>query len=122
MKCEFDRQLINSYADGALTGGLAQDVEAHISGCDSCRIELEFTRDLEVALKSLPKETASKDMIIRILTYVASNAHKTIGDKIFFTFKAVWAITIHGFRVHDKQADLLFAELPELVMRWVLFV
>ncbi len=122
MKCEFDRELVSSYADGALTGSLAQDVEAHISGCDACRIELEFTREFGIVLRSLPKERASEDLIRRVLIGSAGKTHRTIGDKIWITFKIVCAITIHGFRIHDDQEEIWQGELPKWVMRWLLFV
>ena len=45
LTCREVVELVSAYLDGALPGDLRSAVEAHVNGCDGCRIVLDEFRD-----------------------------------------------------------------------------
>jgi len=45
MACRDIVELVSDYLDGALTGGLLADVEAHLAACDGCAMVLDQLRE-----------------------------------------------------------------------------
>ena len=122
MSCGFDRELLSVYADGILEPERASQVEVHLSGCRECRRELEVLRGLGRALTSLPREQASSELLARILFQAEGRAHRTVLGVALRTAGAVWSVAMNKFNVEDEWAKSLRAELPEWVLRWVLYV
>lgn len=119
MNCEFDRELLSLYADGALKSGLLLSVEDHISGCADCRRELEEIRMIGTTLSNIPREAAPLELIDRILREHSDEpAWVTLGRSI----SAVWKTAMQGFRIEAEREARLRRELPEWVARWVLFI
>ena len=122
MSCGFDRELLSVYADGILEPERASQVEVHLSGCRECRRELEVLRGFGRALTSLPREQASSELLARILFQAEGRAHRTVLGVALRTAGAVWSVAMNKFHVEDEWAKSLRAELPEWVLRWVLYV
>jgi len=122
MNCGFDRELLSLYADGVLKRDLLLHVETHISECQECRRALEDMRELGKALNSLPREAAPHALVERILAEAKGTVRQTARDAVRQTVSAVWTVAMHGFRIEDEQEELVRRELPEWVVRWVLFV
>lgn len=122
MNCRFDRQVVSLYADGRLTQEQVADVETHISECEECQQELEVIREMGKALNSLPRESAPRALIERIIAEAEVTAYRTTWDTVMKTVSTVWTVAKNGFRIEDDREGLLRREVPEWVARWVLFV
>src|SRR5437899_11923135 len=121
MKCEFDRELLSMYGDGALDLNRTLRVREHLSECEDCRTELRVYRELGSALCSIPRERAPEQLIARILAN--ENIHgSTTGLGAFkLTAGAICSAGIHGFEIGEERERMLRRELPGWITRWVLF-
>jgi anti-sigma factor RsiW len=58
---------LNEYVDGVLPPALASEMENHLSGCTSCRSELDALGSVFKALAKLPEESPSPSLLSSIL-------------------------------------------------------
>jgi len=122
MNCGFDRELLSVYADGALELERVVDVEAHLAECEECRMVLREMRAIGVALTSLPRNAAPRELIERILEEADGKGHQSAWDALRWTVGAVWTTAMDGFKIEDDRQELLRRESPIWIARWVLYV
>lgn len=122
MSCGFDREMLSLYADGMLERERLLQVEDHLSGCVECQGVFAGIRAIGKALGSLPRESASRSLIERIIAETEGKTRYATWDVLKRTVGTVWAVMMDGFRIEDDQEEALRIELPTWVARWVLFV
>jgi anti-sigma factor RsiW len=66
MKCDRARPLLESYLDGELDRAAVDEIEAHLSGCASCRAELAELERLREALRAVPRPRAPAQLRRRL--------------------------------------------------------
>ena len=71
-------ELLNLYLDNELPPGERAAVEAHLAGCEACRIELVSMQTLFTALDTLQLETLAADLTPLVLDDIATERHRAI--------------------------------------------
>lgn len=69
-----DRDVLNRFADGDLSGSAHAEAEAHVRACLKCRAEVEFIQALGGALRALPTRKPPPDLFEELFPEAASTA------------------------------------------------
>jgi anti-sigma factor RsiW len=69
---------LNLYLDNELSPGERATVEAHLAGCETCRIELVSMQTLFTALDTLQLETLAADLAPLVLDDIATERQRAI--------------------------------------------
>lgn len=69
---------LNLYLDNELSPGERAAVEAHLAGCEACRIELVSMQTLFTALDTLQLETLTADLVPLVLDDIATERRRII--------------------------------------------
>ncbi|MCS6923982.1 MAG: zf-HC2 domain-containing protein [Fimbriimonadales bacterium] len=73
MRCEQVRNLLNEYVDGALSGALRDQLQAHLASCAECRREWRWVQAIWRGLSDLPPVAPPPDLHARIMTHVRAH-------------------------------------------------
>src|SRR5689334_9147394 len=57
---------LTAYADGAMTAELSHQLEAHLSSCEKCKIELDNILDVKRRLEGLPNLKAPPQLMSQL--------------------------------------------------------
>ncbi len=91
MRCEQVQALLNDYLEGALSAGVRQSLEAHLSACAGCRREWQFRQGIWRALARTPVPDAPPDLHARILTYVRAQQRARLQSQRMLIWRWVGA-------------------------------
>ncbi len=67
MKCHEVEQYLSEHLEGTLRTALRHEVEAHLAGCDACRVLLEDLRTVMAWCESFPELTPPASLVDRII-------------------------------------------------------
>lgn len=73
MRCEQVKNLLNEYAEGAVSEALRERVQAHLNACTDCKREYQFSQSIWRGLSAMPEVTPPADLHARIMTHVRAN-------------------------------------------------
>ena len=96
MNCPEFKELFPDYLTGQLSSQSVQDLKAHLSECDSCRLELHEMTSTWAALGKLPDEAPGPALRGRFYAMLESEKQ----------------------RLHDEQKPSLAERLDSLVRSW----
>jgi hypothetical protein len=77
MRCKKAAHLLQLYIDGCLSLQQMRALEAHVTGCTSCREELELLQDVTSALHGMKLIAEPEDLHMRIMQRVAMAPART---------------------------------------------
>jgi RNA polymerase sigma factor (sigma-70 family) len=63
MRCEKVKESLEAYVEGELGKSEREELETHISNCESCKRELTLTQSIPRLISSLPKPPVPEDII-----------------------------------------------------------
>jgi anti-sigma factor RsiW len=66
MDCAQAQPLLLDFSRGRLSPELTAEVERHLAGCESCRVQVERERALDTALKLLPRPPLPESLASRL--------------------------------------------------------
>jgi len=110
MSCEFDKKLLDAYADEELSPEEAKAVEEHVLECADCRTEMEALKALSADIRGVYARTAPASAVEKVRSSVAAAEAKRRG--MYFAYHAaaaaavvvlVAAVTIKSYRSGEKD-------------------
>jgi anti-sigma factor RsiW len=93
MTCADRREALLAYLEQELGSTERADLEAHLAGCEACRLALEAERRLSGALASLPAVEPSRDFEARFWARIAREKDAPVGwRRRLFTWRLALAL------------------------------
>ncbi|MBN1809846.1 MAG: von Willebrand factor type A domain-containing protein [Planctomycetes bacterium] len=112
MPCDFDRVLIDAYADGELSPEEIQEVEGHMAVCNECHERLMAVKGLSARLKTALRLKAPAAAVEGFLTGMreesAGRAHR---DRRLRFFGHTWRVSLRDAVVFGSMAACLLLVL-----------
>jgi len=118
--CESIEPLLPLYADGMASPGEVRLVEAHLPGCEGCRVALSWMQATHRALASRPVAVPPANLHSRIAEAIAASsaAPVTLRPARSFTLRPAYAaaasLTVLGFILSYPLWHLPAAHLPSV--------